>query len=310
MTKDLICFLSRADSELKEICASNLCICAEKFAPNTKVQIDTMIKVLTTAGNYVRDDVVGTLCQLISDSSTLHAYCVQHLWRQLKGDLDTMQPLVQVAMWCLGEYGDLINEDISAVENSSASQTSTLEPDDISPVSDTILTDQFASVDEDLKEENNLCQTSDIIGNDLVPTTKIPQKSHIDEEDIIEKCRSVLTHPHVSIATREYTLCALFKLSVRYPNQSAEVKRLTDGFTTNLNIELQQRSIEFSSIFSRHEDLMPAVFERMPPMEKPTNNNSEKQQQKSQDSSALLDDNLTDSQAVVESCDELLLLFD
>lgn len=48
MTKDLLMFLGKSDDELKAICASNLCICAEKFASSPKSQIDTMIKVLTT----------------------------------------------------------------------------------------------------------------------------------------------------------------------------------------------------------------------------------------------------------------------
>lgn len=61
------------------------------------------------AGNYVIDDVVGNLIQLISESSTLHTYTVQQLWKQLIPDLATKQPLVQVASWCIGEFGDLLN---------------------------------------------------------------------------------------------------------------------------------------------------------------------------------------------------------
>lgn len=48
ISKELIYFLEKADPEFKSICSSNLCICAEKFAPNTRWQIDTMIRVLTT----------------------------------------------------------------------------------------------------------------------------------------------------------------------------------------------------------------------------------------------------------------------
>lgn len=61
------------------------------------------------AGNYVIDDVVGNLIQLISESAALHTYTVQQLWKQLTPDLATKQPLVQVASWCIGEFGDLLN---------------------------------------------------------------------------------------------------------------------------------------------------------------------------------------------------------
>lgn len=65
--------------------------------------------ILFQAGNYVIDDVVGNLIQLISESTTLHTYTVQQLWKQLTPDLATKQPLVQVASWCIGEFGDLLN---------------------------------------------------------------------------------------------------------------------------------------------------------------------------------------------------------
>lgn len=55
------------------------------------------------------DDVVGNLIQLISESTALHTYTVQQLWKQLTPDLAAKQPLVQVASWCIGEFGDLLN---------------------------------------------------------------------------------------------------------------------------------------------------------------------------------------------------------
>ena len=40
-----------------------------------------------------------------------------------------------------------------------------------------------------------------------------------------------------------------------------------NGFGCHLNVELQQRGVEFSQLFTRHEALRPALLERMPPME-------------------------------------------
>jgi hypothetical protein len=48
-------------------------------------------------------------------------------------------------------------------------------------------------------------------------------------------------------------------------------------------LELQQRSIEFATIFSRHEDLLAAIFERMPPMEKASKDDGEGEQSGSDD---------------------------
>ncbi|CAG2183978.1 unnamed protein product, partial [Oppiella nova] len=104
MSKELILFLEKADPEFKSICSSNLCISAEKYSPGHKWHIDTVIKILTTAGNYIRDDVVGSLIELISMTNSLHSYAVQQLYKQLNGDLESKQPMIQVAMWALGEF--------------------------------------------------------------------------------------------------------------------------------------------------------------------------------------------------------------
>lgn len=42
---------------------------------------------------------------------------------------------------------------------------------------------------------------------------------------------------------------------------------MIDVFGGHMDVELQQRSVEFSSLFSKHDNLRPSLFERMPPME-------------------------------------------
>lgn len=290
MTKDLLLFLANSDDELKAICASNLCICAEKFASSPKSQIDTMIKVLTTAGNYVRDDVVGTLCQLISDNPQLYAYCVRQLWLQLGENLQLKQPLVQVAMWCIGEYGNLINEPVT-MDSSDDSRNSkspdknlnlTTGPNESADLSDLLVdfTNPISSglnspIDLDSKfydksDEEKSDNEDEINVEDGIKDDSGILMGSICEEDVIKRCQDVIQDSKINIATKEYAINALFKLSARFPDQSAQVKIFTDSTTTDLNLELQQRSIEFSTIFSRHEDLLPAIFERMPPIERPS----------------------------------------
>jgi AP-1 complex subunit gamma-1 len=57
------------------------------------------------AGADVRDETVPNLIQLITNASQLHCYTVHKLYRALFADI-SQQPLVQVACWCIGEYGD------------------------------------------------------------------------------------------------------------------------------------------------------------------------------------------------------------
>lgn len=209
MTKELLMFLEKADPEFKSQCSSNLFISAEMYAPSKRWHIDTMIKVLTLAGNYVIDDVVGNLIQLISESTTLHTYTVQQLWKQLMPDLATKQPLVQVASWCIGEFGDLLNSN---------------EGQDASPV-------------------------------------------NVTPDDIVDMFEKITMNIHMNLTTKEYSTTALMKLSVRFPDTAPRVKRYLDVFGTNVNVELQQRAIEFSSLFRKYNHLRPSLLERMPAME-------------------------------------------
>uniref|UniRef100_A0A8C9WM56 AP-1 complex subunit gamma n=1 Tax=Scleropages formosus TaxID=113540 RepID=A0A8C9WM56_SCLFO len=107
MMKELLYFLDSCDPEFKADCASGVFLAAEKFAPSKRWHIDTIMRVLTTAGSYVRDDCVPNLIQLITNSSEMHAYTVQRLYKALLDDI-SQQPLVQVSSWCMGEYGDLL----------------------------------------------------------------------------------------------------------------------------------------------------------------------------------------------------------
>uniref|UniRef100_A0AAY4E2H9 AP-1 complex subunit gamma n=1 Tax=Denticeps clupeoides TaxID=299321 RepID=A0AAY4E2H9_9TELE len=107
MMKELLYFLDSCDPEFKADCASGVFLAAEKYAPSKRWHIDTIMRVLTTAGSYVRDDSVPNLIQLITNSVEMHAYTVQRLYKALLDDI-SQQPLVQVASWCIGEYGDLL----------------------------------------------------------------------------------------------------------------------------------------------------------------------------------------------------------
>uniref|UniRef100_A0A8C9XXC2 AP-1 complex subunit gamma n=1 Tax=Sander lucioperca TaxID=283035 RepID=A0A8C9XXC2_SANLU len=107
MMKELLLFLSSCPAELKAHAASGIFNAAERYAPSQRWHIDTILHVLTTAGGDVRDETVPNLIQLITNASELHCYTVHKLYRALLTDI-SQQSLVQVACWCIGEYGDLL----------------------------------------------------------------------------------------------------------------------------------------------------------------------------------------------------------
>ncbi|KAK7945137.1 hypothetical protein WMY93_000865 [Mugilogobius chulae] len=109
MMKELLNFLSTCPPELKAKAASGIFTAAERYSPSQRWHIDTILHVLTTVNALgdVRDETVPNLIQLITTASELHCYTVHKLYRALLLDI-SQQPLVQVACWCIGEYGDLL----------------------------------------------------------------------------------------------------------------------------------------------------------------------------------------------------------
>ncbi|XP_037869117.1 AP-1 complex subunit gamma-1 isoform X5 [Bombyx mori] len=120
MMKELLAFLERSDAEFKAHCSSAVVLAAERYAPSDKWHLDTLFKVLLKAGNYLRDDTVSSTIQIISSAATeRQAYGAMRLWTSLEqsavsGLATEKQPLIQVAAWTIGEYGDLLVSEASS----------------------------------------------------------------------------------------------------------------------------------------------------------------------------------------------------
>ncbi|GIY03150.1 hypothetical protein CEXT_485491 [Caerostris extrusa] len=89
----------------------------------------------------------------------------------------------------------------------------------------------------------------------------------VTPDEILDLFEKVTVNIHMTLTTKEYAVTALMKLSVRYPDLAPQIKRFLDIFGTNVNVELQQRAIEFSSLFRKFDNLRPSLLERMPAME-------------------------------------------
>ncbi|CAF1214755.1 unnamed protein product [Didymodactylos carnosus] len=206
MINEMIGFLAICEIDFKADCTSNMFLAMERFAPSKRWHVDQMMRVLTTAGNSVRDDIVSSLIGIISCSPDLHGYTAQQLYKLIHHDI-TQQPLVQVASWSLGEYGDLF-------------VSGQLETND-----DTV---------------------------------------HASGDDIVTVLEKVLSWTPSTIVTREYAINALMKLSTRFPVCSDRIQTIMTIYSCNMNLELQTRAVEYTSLFTVHNSLRPSIVERMP----------------------------------------------
>ncbi|KAM3244897.1 hypothetical protein ACQJBY_056308 [Aegilops geniculata] len=74
-----------------------------------------MFKVLSLAGNHVKDDVWHALIVVISNASELQGYSVRSLYTALQA-YNEQGSLLRVAVWCIGEYGEMLVNNVGMLE--------------------------------------------------------------------------------------------------------------------------------------------------------------------------------------------------
>lgn len=69
----------------------------------------------------------------------------------------------------------------------------------------------------------------------------------------------------------QYALVSVAKLSSRFPQGSTpKIQEIIDAFQSHLEIDLQQRALEFSQLFRKYNGMRSAILEQMQPMERDT----------------------------------------
>lgn len=209
LIRELLAFLEGADNEFKPTMTSQIGIAADRYAPNKRWHVDTMLRVLTLAGNYVKEPILASFIRLVATTPELQTYTVQKLYTNLKKDI-TQESLTQAGAWCIGEFGDLL-----------------------------LRGGQY--------EEEELVQ-------------------EVKEHEIIELFSLILNSSYATQITTEYIVTALVKLSTRLSDTSQveRVRQLLQYHQTSLDVEIQQRAVEYGNFFA-YDEIRRGVLEKMPP---------------------------------------------
>ncbi|GMH65663.1 hypothetical protein TL16_g04255 [Triparma laevis f. inornata] len=109
LTAELLNYLIVCQAESKpEICTRTLEV-VDKYSPNEKWRVDTLITLLTIAGKDCDDRVLSASSTYIASSSDgVKAYAVHKLVKAMRDDDGTQEGLLIVAIWCIGEFGDML----------------------------------------------------------------------------------------------------------------------------------------------------------------------------------------------------------
>ncbi|KAK5656159.1 hypothetical protein OQA88_4919 [Cercophora sp. LCS_1] len=209
LIRELLAFLEVADNEFKPTMTTQIGVAADRYAPNKRWHFDTMLRVLTLAGNYVKEPILSSFVRLVATTPELQTYATQKLYANLKKDI-TQESLTQAGAWCIGEYGDAL-----------------------------LRGGQY--------EEEELVQ-------------------EVKEHEIIDLFSTILNSSYATQVTTEYIITALVKLTTRLsdPAQIERVRRILQTHQTSLDVEVQQRAVEFGNLFS-YDQIRRGVLEKMPP---------------------------------------------
>jgi AP-1 complex subunit gamma-1 len=107
----------------------------------------------------------------------------------------------------------------------------------------------------------------------IIPTSQSlgysQSSAQANDQDIVDLLISILDSPYANYLTRQFVLAAVTKISSRSTTSTLQQDRIAvvlANYTTSPELELQQRAVEFASLFSLG-NLREGVLERMPPPE-------------------------------------------
>ncbi|KAF4582943.1 AP-1 complex subunit gamma-1 [Ophiocordyceps camponoti-floridani] len=208
LLRELLAFLEVADNEFKPTMTSQIGIAADKFAPSKRWHFDTMLRVLSLAGNYLKEQILSSFIRLLATTPELQPYAVQKLYANLKLDI-TQESLTQAAAWCVGEYADVL-----------------------------------------------------LRGGQYEDEVIRPVK----ESEVVDLLALILGSSYATQVTTEYIITALMKLTTRFSeaSQVERIRRILQNHQTSLDVEVQQRAVEYGNLFS-FDEVRRGVLEKMPP---------------------------------------------
>lgn len=88
IVKELTNYLLSADNEFKKELANKICQICEKYAPNKKWHIDTVVKVLTLTEDHMREEYISQIITVIATTPELHTYSVTKVYFAMKENLN------------------------------------------------------------------------------------------------------------------------------------------------------------------------------------------------------------------------------
>ncbi|CAA9989591.1 AP-1 complex subunit gamma, putative [Plasmodium knowlesi strain H] len=272
MVKELLNYLLVADIEIKSDIVSNICVAVNKYSPNVQYLLDTYIKLLCLAGNFIQDHIKNEFIYHVLQNSEFHAYVVYKIFFCIKENLN-QYALVQVGIWCIGELGDLLVQE-SNKNVGPDGETITVTHEDVFDLLEKIVKTYEKNAIKELHNinikdpiQNILYNKSSNIFEDIhLNTVNYAQTSYNNSAYICCNVASESMHSNDNNVILQYVLMCLNKLTVRFPTQKLKIEKIIQKYKKNNCIEIQQRACEFHELMStQFDDIRDSILLRIPP---------------------------------------------
>ncbi|ANQ09518.1 Adapter-related protein complex 1 gamma 2 subunit [Plasmodium coatneyi] len=272
MVKELLNYLLVADIEIKSDIVSNICVSVNKYSPNVQYLLDTYIKLLCLAGNFIQDHIKNDFIYHVLQNPEFHAYVVYKIFFCIKENLN-QYALVQVGIWCIGELGDLLVQEGNKNVGPDG-ETITVTHDDVFDLLEKIVKTYEKNAIKELHNinikdpiQNILYNKSSNIFEDIhLNTVNYAHTSYNNSAYICCNVANESMHSNDSNVILQYVLMCLNKLTVRFPTQKLKIEKIIQKYKKNNCIEIQQRACEFHELMSTQwDDIRDSILLRIPP---------------------------------------------
>lgn len=107
---ELLRYLSVADYTLREEMVLKIAILTEKFATDYEWYVDTILALMSTAGDHVGEEVWYRIVQIVTNTEDLQEYASRKVFDVLQKP-SVHENLIKVGAYILGEYGHLVADE-------------------------------------------------------------------------------------------------------------------------------------------------------------------------------------------------------
>lgn len=105
-------------------------------------------------------------------------------------------------------------------------------------------------------------------GNNLKESCAELESAAVSESEVVAWYQTIIWSANISVVTKQYALMSLTKLSTRFTSVTSSIQETIDAFGSHLDVDLQQRGVEFGQLFRSQVAMRPQLLEPMPPMER------------------------------------------